>query len=175
MPGLTAFVPYGVSRAGMQRPSDLNIVHRSSNSLLSIHNTRAFTRLQMGFLDNLLGKSKGQKQEKIGPVSLPPGWTQLTDPSSGDIYYFNEASGESTWDRPAAPSRLTRPSTGTALPSTQQAPAVPRSYEEIHAQAIAGIAAALKRGLRALEVEFPAIAQVEFSCCVLSCTDKQAL
>jgi hypothetical protein len=114
----------------------------------------------MGFLDNLLGKSKGQKQEKIGPESLPPGWTQLTDPSSGDIYYFNEASGESTWDRPAVPSstRPTRPST-TALPSTQQAPAVPRSYEEIHAQAIAGIAAALKRGLRALEVEFPAIAQ----------------
>ncbi len=35
--------------------------------------------------------------------SLPEGWMQGTDPSSGETYYFNESTGESSWDRPAIP------------------------------------------------------------------------
>lgn len=31
---------------------------------------------------------------------LPQGWFEVTDPSSGDLYYCNEASGETSWDRP---------------------------------------------------------------------------
>ena len=31
---------------------------------------------------------------------LPPNWIALTDPSSGDTYWANEVTGESTWDKP---------------------------------------------------------------------------
>ncbi|KAL7471648.1 hypothetical protein ACHAXS_012900, partial [Conticribra weissflogii] len=39
---------------------------------------------------------------RTGDAPLPPGWTAIIDPSSGDTYYAHE-SGETTWDRPAAP------------------------------------------------------------------------
>jgi len=32
--------------------------------------------------------------------SLPPNWIALEDPDSGDIYYANEVTGITTWDRP---------------------------------------------------------------------------
>mmetsp|Transcript_8712 Transcript_8712/g.16665 ORF Transcript_8712/g.16665 Transcript_8712/m.16665 type:complete len:706 (-) Transcript_8712:344-2461(-) len=35
---------------------------------------------------------------------LPPGWIAVVDPDSGDTYYVNEATGETTWDRPSSPS-----------------------------------------------------------------------
>ena len=31
---------------------------------------------------------------------LPQGWEEVEDPSSGRVYFFNQATGESTWDRP---------------------------------------------------------------------------
>ncbi|KAL7543111.1 hypothetical protein ACHAWF_009460 [Thalassiosira exigua] len=31
---------------------------------------------------------------------LPSGWFSVNDPSSGDVYYVHEESGETTWDRP---------------------------------------------------------------------------
>ena len=32
-------------------------------------------------------------------AALPPGWEELIDPA-GVPYYFHQASGETTWDRP---------------------------------------------------------------------------
>ena len=69
----------------------------------------------------------------VGARGLPAGWTEEVDPSSGDIYFYNAATGETTWDRPAAP-KPTSPA-----PSAANVPAVPRSYDEIHAQAIAAV------------------------------------
>jgi hypothetical protein len=34
--------------------------------------------------------------------ALPAGWEEVTDPASKDVYYFNESSGQTTWDRPTA-------------------------------------------------------------------------
>jgi protein transport protein SEC31 len=35
--------------------------------------------------------------------SLSPGWIALQDPSSGNVYYANETTGETTWEKPLAP------------------------------------------------------------------------
>lgn len=35
------------------------------------------------------------------PPPLPPHWKEVPDPSSGDIYYWNSQTGETSWDRPA--------------------------------------------------------------------------
>jgi len=32
--------------------------------------------------------------------ALPPGWYEYTDDSSGRLYYYNESTGETQWDRP---------------------------------------------------------------------------
>ena len=33
---------------------------------------------------------------------LPPGWFAHRDPASGDEYFYHEATGETTWERPGA-------------------------------------------------------------------------
>jgi len=34
---------------------------------------------------------------------LPPNWSECTDETSGDTYFWNEETNETTWDRPVAP------------------------------------------------------------------------
>ena len=36
------------------------------------------------------------------PEILPPGWSAAVDPASGDIYYANPVSGETSWEKPGA-------------------------------------------------------------------------
>eukprot|EP00578_Thalassiosira_sp_NH16_P006546 CAMPEP_0181106352 /NCGR_PEP_ID=MMETSP1071-20121207/16486_1 /TAXON_ID=35127 /ORGANISM="Thalassiosira sp., Strain NH16" /LENGTH=1086 /DNA_ID=CAMNT_0023189753 /DNA_START=165 /DNA_END=3425 /DNA_ORIENTATION=+ len=49
--------------------------------------------------------------------SLPHGWVAVQDPSSGQTYYANQITGESSWDPPAAP-----------VPTPQPAPMATSSY-----------------------------------------------
>ena len=51
-------------------------------------------------------EASAESPEQVGPgapgtESLPPNWTELTDPSSGNKYYLNELTNETTWERPA--------------------------------------------------------------------------
>ena len=39
---------------------------------------------------------------KMTPDALPEGWIEATDPTSGNIYYYNNSTGVSSWDRPSA-------------------------------------------------------------------------
>jgi len=48
---------------------------------------------------------KSPRRRDDGDGALPPGWTQHTDRRTGNVFYRNEARGESTWTRPAAPNR----------------------------------------------------------------------
>ena len=43
-----------------------------------------------------------ENKEEAGndQTPLPSGWTSLTDESSGRIYFYNEGTGETSWDRP---------------------------------------------------------------------------
>mmetsp|Transcript_86240 Transcript_86240/g.136116 ORF Transcript_86240/g.136116 Transcript_86240/m.136116 type:complete len:214 (+) Transcript_86240:68-709(+) len=39
----------------------------------------------------------------VSSAGLPPGWETTADPATGKPYYFNRATGETTWVAPAAP------------------------------------------------------------------------
>ena len=36
------------------------------------------------------------------PAQLPPNWTQVKDPNSGQSYYYNNATGVTQWTMPTA-------------------------------------------------------------------------
>jgi len=36
------------------------------------------------------------------PPQLPPNWTQVKDPNSGQSYYYNNATGVTQWTMPTA-------------------------------------------------------------------------
>ncbi|PRQ45719.1 putative WW domain-containing protein [Rosa chinensis] len=59
--------------------------------------------------DNLNIISASAQQMEYG--KLPPGWVAAKDPASGALYYFNEATGRSQWEKPA------ETSSNTPLPS----------------------------------------------------------
>lgn len=33
---------------------------------------------------------------------MTPGWVEMTDDATGSVYFWNEETGESSWDRPVA-------------------------------------------------------------------------
>merc|ERR1712072_1351688 len=49
-----------------------------------------------------LEERKKKKEEALAAKSLPAGWEQVIDPSSGTAYYFNSSTGETTWTPPAS-------------------------------------------------------------------------
>lgn len=46
--------------------------------------------------------SQQQDSASVPSDQLPAGWVALRDPSSGQTYYANEMTGETTWDRPSS-------------------------------------------------------------------------
>jgi protein transport protein SEC31 len=57
--------------------------------------------------------SYDQGTQAAAPVAdanaLPPGWMALQDPASGQYYYANQTTGETTWDRPQMPIATPKP------------------------------------------------------------------
>merc|ERR1712238_404873 len=66
---------------------------------------------EVGSLDGLngtepLNNEEGDDNETEGDASnesdnLPDGWVEQEDPSSGQIYFYNSTTGETSWDRPS--------------------------------------------------------------------------
>jgi protein transport protein SEC31 len=52
-------------------------------------------------------QAQGHQPFAVGAQSssdtLAPGWIALQDPTSGNMYYANETTGETTWEKPLAP------------------------------------------------------------------------
>lgn len=76
-------------------------------------------------------ESQPTQPATIAPGDLPAGWVALQDPSSGNTYYANQATGEVTWDRPqAAPMKAPSP-----VPEAAPTPApAPQPVQQTQAQ-----------------------------------------
>ncbi|KAI3689069.1 hypothetical protein L2E82_47017 [Cichorium intybus] len=54
--------------------------------------------------DESANKLKNQSPELMAPSTLPPGWIESRDPTSGCVFYYNEKSGKSQWEKPVGTS-----------------------------------------------------------------------
>ncbi|CAI9291786.1 unnamed protein product [Lactuca saligna] len=54
--------------------------------------------------DNKLKNQVNQSPEFMAPSTLPPGWIESRDPTSGCVFYYNEKSGKSQWEKPVGTS-----------------------------------------------------------------------
>eukprot|EP00475_Leptophrys_vorax_P033773 TRINITY_DN5365_c0_g1_i1.p1 TRINITY_DN5365_c0_g1~~TRINITY_DN5365_c0_g1_i1.p1 ORF type:complete len:729 (-),score=163.84 TRINITY_DN5365_c0_g1_i1:71-2257(-) len=68
---------------------------------------------------NIFGSPKDQEVElsQSSPAPLPPGWSEEYDESSASYYYYNEQTGVTQWERPAAPVLPVKPATIKVTPS----------------------------------------------------------
>ena len=48
----------------------------------------------------LAASRRGAAPAAAAPPPLPEGWAEDVDPSSGNKYFYNEATGETAWERP---------------------------------------------------------------------------
>ena len=49
-------------------------------------------------------EKKKRKKKKKHRDELPPGWEEAVDEATGDAYYVNAATGETSWERPSGAS-----------------------------------------------------------------------
>ena len=82
-----------------------------------------YSRISHDSQSSLSSLGQSQRSDAKGMVTdlsaeeLPQGWVALQDPATGNTYYANQSTGETTWDRPQMP----------IVPKTHQArmPATP--------------------------------------------------
>ncbi|CAJ1954685.1 unnamed protein product [Cylindrotheca closterium] len=91
----------------------------------SIENTFAELNAEFGYVDP--SETADEKEEEPTPAgsvteekdALPDGWTEVVDPSSGETYYYNPATQETSWEMPAEEPKATKvteaPSTDTTM------------------------------------------------------------
>jgi len=71
---------------------------QASSTVSSISSQREFAQEQV-----YGAQQQYAQQPAAAPVpsdALPAGWMELQDPNSGRVYYANQTTGETTWDRP---------------------------------------------------------------------------
>ncbi|KAK9080138.1 hypothetical protein SSX86_001813 [Deinandra increscens subsp. villosa] len=61
--------------------------------------------------DNL----KNQVKQSPEIRTLPPGWIESRDPTTGCVFYYNEQSGKSQWEKPVGPSLNSQPQSSAVL------------------------------------------------------------
>lgn len=70
----------------------------------------------------------GATMPMMGTPGLPPGWETTPDPATGKPYYFNRATGETSWTPPAAAPMAAMPM--VTMPAVDPAaPALPPGWE----------------------------------------------
>lgn len=65
----------------------------------------------------------------LGGVGLPPGWEQVADPTTGNPYYCNRATGESSWTVPVAAAPVVAVAPVAAAPALLAVAGLPEGWE----------------------------------------------
>lgn len=65
-------------------------------------------------------QAKTPPQTLTPPKNLPPEWIEACDPASGSLYYYNQKSGLSQWERPVEASLNSEPPSSSPLPADWQ-------------------------------------------------------
>ncbi|KAL1820238.1 hypothetical protein ACET3Z_015107 [Daucus carota] len=73
-----------------------------------------------GILKDEQAKSLKTPPQTLTPKILPPGWIEACDPASGSLYYYNEKSGISQWERPVDSSLNLEPPASSPVPADWQ-------------------------------------------------------
>ncbi|XP_017248487.1 uncharacterized protein LOC108219513 isoform X2 [Daucus carota subsp. sativus] len=73
-----------------------------------------------GILKDEQAKSLKTQTQTLTPKILPPGWIEACDPASGSLYYYNEKSGISQWERPVDSSLNLEPPASSPVPADWQ-------------------------------------------------------
>lgn len=73
-----------------------------------------------GILKDDQAKSLKTPPQILTPKNLPPGWIEACDPASGSLYYYNEKSGKSQWDRPVEAALNSEPPSSSPVPADWQ-------------------------------------------------------
>lgn len=68
----------------------------------------------------------GPTSQHEEPPPLPPGWSEHTDPSSGQPYFYNSNDGTTTWDRPGP----LNPREEEEKPAGDESPPAPESEDD---------------------------------------------
>ena len=84
-----------------RHPDDIR--RRDDNSAQAAHGKKKKKKKR----DTCVGVAMAAAPPKPPPPppaapQLPPGWEAHQDEGSGDFYYYNAVTGESTWERPGA-------------------------------------------------------------------------
>ena len=89
-------------------------VSESTGDAFYINNLTGETTWERPRGDTALSSSLQQPEPEPGPEpepqeSLPEGWSSAVSQSTGDAFYINDKTGETTWERPLADETAARP------------------------------------------------------------------
>lgn len=92
------------SSAGESNAADIFAAPSPTNKSVSSEAAALSSSSDLGHNGSVEGKKETLEDTSTDAPPLSAGWTELIDESSGRVYYYNEKSGITSWDRPSVPS-----------------------------------------------------------------------
>lgn len=86
------------------------------NASAAAKNNEAAAKQALLRQQNLHTEQRSNASNVEASSQLPPGWKEVPDASVGRCYYWNTATNETTWERPAAPPSSVAPSPACSAP-----------------------------------------------------------
>ncbi|XP_074372079.1 uncharacterized protein LOC141712874 isoform X2 [Apium graveolens] len=121
VPGGGAYL--GASVPNIVSPTGVKILEQDVRSEKRESKLPEYLKLKLrarGILKDEEAKTPPQTPQNLTPKNLPPEWIEACDPASGSLYYYNQKSGKSQWERPVEASLNSEPPSSSPLPTDWQ-------------------------------------------------------